>query len=149
MPGYHLAQLNVARLLQPIDHPATQGFVDGLDPINAAAEASPGFVWRLQSESGSATDIRVDADEFLLVNLSVWESKAALRAFVYRGDHLGYVKRRSEWFELSSQPYMVMWWIAIGHVPTTDEAIGRLTALRDAGPTPFAFTLGKVFDPPS
>ena len=54
-PHYHVAQVNVARVLAPLDSPALRGFVEGLEPINALADRSPGFVWRLQTEAGDAT----------------------------------------------------------------------------------------------
>jgi hypothetical protein len=97
-PGSHLAQVNVARLREALDRPSMQGFVDGLDPINALADASPGFVWRLQTDDGDATSLRVFDDQMMIVNMSVWTSVEALRAFVYASEHAGYLRRRSDWF---------------------------------------------------
>ncbi|MDH3740809.1 MAG: DUF3291 domain-containing protein, partial [Hyphomicrobiales bacterium] len=51
----HLAQLNVGTMLYPQDDPRMAGFMDNLDRVNAIADRAPGFVWRLQDESGNAT----------------------------------------------------------------------------------------------
>lgn len=67
----HLAQLNIARMRAPLDDPIMSGFVDQLDHINSVAEQSPGFVWRLQTETGDATAIRIFDDDHILVNMSV------------------------------------------------------------------------------
>jgi hypothetical protein len=98
MTQWHLAQLNVARLRHPIDAPETSEFVANLDPINALAEASPGFVWRLQDDSGNATSIHPTPDPMFIVNLSVWASIAALEDFVRRSAHAALLRRRREWF---------------------------------------------------
>lgn len=84
MSKYHLAQINIARTLAPIGDPLMAEFVAQLPPINALADESPGFVWRLQSESGDATSIKVYDDDFIIVNLTVWESVDALREYVYK-----------------------------------------------------------------
>lgn len=138
---YHLAQLNIARLVHPLDHPSIAPFRDALDSINALAEASPGFVWRLQSESGNATDVSHpwSADPFILVNLSVWRSIEDLKAYVYHSDHRGFLGRRTEWFERPTEPHYVLWWIPAGHVPTVAEAAERLERYRQEGPTAEAF----------
>ena len=144
MSDRQLAQVNVARLLAPIDSPLTQGFVDGLEAINAVADDAPGFVWRLQTEQGDATSVRISDDDMLLVNLSVWASVEALKTFVFRSDHRHYRARRDEWFERSRQPYVALWWVPVGHIPTVTEAGERLGQLRADGPTRFAFTLDQV-----
>src|SRR5437660_6005004 len=136
---YHLAQLNIGILRGPLDSPIVAGFVAALDPINALADASPGFVWRLQTEDGNATAIRPFDDDQMIVNLSVWESIDALAAFVYRSDHVSVMRRRREWFE-RIRVFMVLWWVPVGHEPPVDEALARLDHLRDHGPTPHAFT---------
>ena len=144
---HHLAQLNVARLLAPIDAPQLADFVARLEPVNALAEATPGFVWRLQTEDGDATAIRAFDDEMILVNMSVWESIDALAEFVYRSDHVDVMRRRREWFEHDAQPYLVLWWIPAGTTPTVEEARARLEHLRELGPTPHAFTFRQPFPP--
>ena len=145
---YQLAQLNIARLLAPIDSPVLADFVAQLDEINALAERTPGFVWRLQTEDGNATAIRPYEDPEIAINMSVWENAEALHAFVYRSDHMGVMRRRREWFEHAVEAYMVLWWIPAGHIPTVAEAIERLELLRAKGPSPEAFTFRQRFPPP-
>ena len=100
MTNYHLAEINIGRLRAPVDDPMIADFVANLDRINALAEGSPGFVWRLTGEGNNATDIQPDpSDPLMAINMSVWESAAALGAFVYRSDHQGVMRRRKEWFE--------------------------------------------------
>jgi hypothetical protein len=142
--GHHLAQVNVARLLAPVDSPRIADFVAALAPINALAEQSPGFVWRLQDDGGDATSIRVFDDEMIMINLSVWESTDALKEFVYRTDHRDYFRRRAEWFEPMDRPYAALWWVPPGHRPTTTEAVARLERLRSDGPTEQAFTFSTL-----
>jgi heme-degrading monooxygenase HmoA len=149
MTEWHLAQLNNGRLRQPIDHPDSAGFADGLDHINALAEAAPGFVWRLQDETGNATHIETpDDDPAHIVNISVWESVEALRDFTYAGNHVGYMRERLEWFEPRDGPHLVLWWIETGHEPTVEEGYDRLTHLIENGPTREAFTFMLTFPPP-
>ena len=146
---WHLAQLNIGRLRAPIDDPALADFVANLDPINALADATPGFVWRLQTEEGNATAIRPFADdELMAINMSVWESMEALADYVYRSAHTAFLRRRSEWFERLRDVYLVLWWIPVGTLPTVDEAVARLDHLRTYGPTPEAFTFREPFPHP-
>jgi hypothetical protein len=149
--SFHLAQLNIGRLVHPVDDPRIQGFLDGLDPINALAERSPGFVWRLQTESGNATDVHHpwSKDPFMLVNMSVWERPEDLREYVYRSGHIDYLQRRAEWFEKPSLPHYVLWWVPAGHIPTLGEARDRLEHYRRHGSTPHAFWFGNLFPAPS
>jgi hypothetical protein len=148
MPTPQLAQLNVARLLAPLDSPQLQGFVARLEAINALAEAAPGFVWRFQTPAGDATGVRPYADDRILVNFSVWESVEALHQFVFRTLHAEVMRQRREWFERMSEPYTVLWWVPFGHRPTIEEAVARLDELRQHGPTPVAFTFQERFGPP-
>ena len=147
MGSHHLAQLNVARFKLPLDDPAMAGFVEALDPLNAIADAAPGFVWRLQTEEGNATSIHAFEDDLMLVNMSVWESIEALAGYVYGRDHVAVMRRRREWAQRMADAYMVLWWIPAGSVPTIDEAKERLEHLREHGPTPRAFTFKKQFSP--
>ena len=140
MAGLHLAQLNIARLRAPLDSPELADFVAALDPVNALADAAPGFVWRLQTDDGDATSIRAFDDDMLIVNMSVWESLDALRAYVYGSEHRAVMARRRQWFERMAEAYVVLWWVPAGHVPTVEEAKERLEALRREGPTADAFT---------
>ena len=145
MPAYHLAQINIARMLAPITDPVMAEFVAQLPPINALAEQSPGFVWRLQSEDGDATSIRVYDDEFIIVNLTVWESVEALRQYVYKSAHSGVLRDRKRWFEKFDGPYYALWWVTAGHLPDPQEGKGRLEYLREHGDTAYAFSFKKVF----
>jgi hypothetical protein len=143
----HLAQINVARLLRPLDHPGTADFVAALAPVNAIADAAPGFVWRLQTEDGDATAIRVLDDDLVIVNLTVWESLEALRAFVFDGRHLEVLRRRRDWFERRPGPASVLWWIPPGTLPTPQEGLRRLALLAEHGATPEAFDFAHPFEP--
>lgn len=145
--SHHLAQLNVGRLRGPVDSPIVAEFMEALDPINALADTSPGFVWRFQTEEGNATAERPFDDDTILVNFSTWESIDALADFVYRTAHAGYLRRRREWFERFDDVFSVLWWVPAGHRPDVEEALARLDLLRQHGPTPRAFTFRARFDP--
>jgi hypothetical protein len=147
MSDFHVAQLNIGRIKGPIDSPIMADFVALLDPVNAVADASPGFVWRLQTEEGNATAVRPYEDESIAVNMSVWESIDDLAAFVYRSGHVDVMRRRREWFE-RMQVFMVLWWVPAGHLPSVAEAQERLEHLRLHGPTPHAFTFKARFPSP-
>jgi hypothetical protein len=144
---FYLSQLNVGRLLHPLDHPNIAEFVQGLDSINELADTSKGFIWRLKTESGNATDVQHpwSADPFMLVNMSVWETPEDLKDFVYRSGHLDYYLKRAEWFEKPSQAHYVLWWVPAGHIPSLVEAQQRLEHYRQHGATPYAFWFGKLF----
>jgi hypothetical protein len=146
--GYHLSQLNIARLLAPLDSSQLAPFVAALEPINALADGAPGFVWRLQTEDGDATAIRAFDDDMLIVNISVWQSVEALADFVYRSDHLAVMRRRREFFERMAEAFMVLWWVPAGHRPSVEEAKGRLALLRRGGPSSEAFTFRSPFPAP-
>jgi hypothetical protein len=145
--GFHLAQLNVGRLLAPIDDPRIKDFADNLDRINALAEGEPGFVWRLKGEGNNASDLNPFPDASLAVNMSVWTGLDPLAAFVYRTAHRDIMRRRKEWFE-KMQTYLVLWWVPAGHVPSADEAWARLGHLDTHGPSERAFTFRHPFPAP-
>ncbi|MGI9607115.1 MAG: redox-sensitive transcriptional activator SoxR [Acidimicrobiales bacterium] len=146
---WHLAQINIGRLKHPVDDPRVGEFMENLDPINALAEQSPGFIWRLQDESGNATAIRAFDDELILPNMSVWESIEALKEYVFKSDHARFVRRRREWFlPMDDMPVLTMWWVPAGHTPTLEEAKGRIDHLAANGPTDKAFSFHPTFDPP-
>jgi uncharacterized protein DUF3291 len=142
----HIAEVNIGLPLRPPDSPLLAEFMAALDPINALADESPGFVWRLQTEDGDATAIRAFDDDRLLINMSVWESIDALAEFVYRSRHVDVMRRRREWFERISM-YMALWWVPAGHIPSLEEAKERLAHLQEHGPTPYAFTFKARFLP--
>jgi hypothetical protein len=144
---FQLAQVNIARGVGPTDSPEMAEFMTALDPINALAEASPGFVWRLQDEDGNATAIRPYEDDTIMINLSVWESIDDLFAFVYKTRHVDYFRRRREWFERFPSTHLALWWVPAGTIPTPIEAKERIDHLEANGPTPYAFTLKKRFEP--
>lgn len=146
---WHIAQLNVATALHGPADERMQGFYSQLDEINALAECSPGFVWRLKSDSGNATDIQVTDDPLLLVNMSVWESVDALFEFAYRSDHRRVFADRRHWFAKPEGPYQVLWWVEAGHEPSVEEALERLERLRRDGPSANAFSFQQRFDPVS
>jgi hypothetical protein len=146
MSRFHLAQINVARALAPLDDPQLAGFVARLDDINALADASPGFVWRLQSDSGNATDIKVSEDPNIIVNMSVWEGLDSLFAYVYRSDHLQVMSQRRQWFEKPAGAFMALWWLPAGTLPSVEEGIERIALLERSGATPEAFTFKQPFD---
>jgi len=145
---YHLAQINIGRLVAPLDDPRIAGFVAQLDPINALAEQSPGFVWRLKSDSGNATDIAYNDDPFVIVNMSVWESVDALRNYVYRSQHRNVLKDRAKWFEKMDKPHYCLWWITAGHIPTVAEGRERLEHYQLHGATAYSFWFQKLFPEP-
>lgn len=145
---WHIAQINVGTMLYAGDDPRMSGFMNRLDEINALADESPGFVWRLQSESGNATDIDAGRGPNFIVNMSVWESVEALFDFVYRTGHRGVMVRRRQWFERPNGPYQVLWWVPGGHTPTVDEGLARLEHLQKNGPSRHAFTFQSTYPPP-
>ena len=149
MKRYNLAQVNIGRLRAPVDDPLIEGFKSQLDPINALADSSPGFVWRLQTEDGNATAIRPYADDALMaINMSVWVSIESLQQFVYKSGHVAPLRDRKHWFEPMEGPILALWWVPAGHKPTVAEALERLEHLKKSGPSPYAFTFRKPFQAP-
>jgi uncharacterized protein DUF3291 len=144
-PLHQLAQVNVARLLEPLDSPRLADFVAALDPINALADASPGFVWRLQTEDGDATSIRAFDDDLIIVNMSVWETLESLGDFVYRSAHTSVMRSRREWFEHMKKAYSALWWVRAGEIPMVSDAVARLEHLRSHGAPSHAFTFRRPF----
>ncbi|MFC5828593.1 DUF3291 domain-containing protein [Nonomuraea insulae] len=143
----HLAELNIAHMRAPIDSPELAEFVAQLEPINALADAAPGFVWRLkESEADPTATIIHDYGDHLLITFSVWESLESLWNYVYRTPHLDVLRRRREWFLRMAEPYMVMWWIPEGHIPSLAEGMRRLERLKAEGPSPEAFTYKNTYD---
>ena len=135
----HLAELNVGRLLASIDDPKIADFKNALDAVNALAERSPGFVWRMTGEGNDATDIHLSDDGLMISNLSVWESVEALKHFVRNTVHNKFVARRAEWFEAPVKQHFVMWRVEVGHIPTLNEALDRLAHLEAYGDSDHAF----------
>jgi hypothetical protein len=146
---YQLAQINIARMRAALDDPMIGDFVANLKPINELAEASPGFVWRFQTEEGDATAVRPYDDDRIIINLSVWDNPDSLRAFVYQSAHSSVMKRRREWFERLTDVYVALWWVLRDHRPTIVEAVERLEYLKRHGPSAVAFTFKDVLPPPA
>jgi len=147
MSVHELAQLNIATMNEPLESPGMADFVANLDRVNALAESSPGFVWRLQTEEGDATAVRPLGDD-VLVNMSVWRDVESLNQYVYGSAHVEIMRRRKEWFQRMKDAYVVLWWVSKGHRPTVQEAIAKLERLRQAGPTEAAFTFRRAFPAP-
>jgi Domain of unknown function (DUF3291) len=146
-PVFHLAQVNIGRALGEMTDPVMAEFVANLPAINALADGSPGFVWRLQTEDGDATAVRPYPDNRILINLSVWTGVAALKNFVYRSPHAAVMRRRREWFERFERIYVALWWVPAGHRPSVAEAVERLAHLEQHGPTGYAFSFAEPFGP--
>ena len=138
-PGQYLAQLNVARAVDDLASQRMAHFVSALDVVNAVAERSPGFVWRLKGEGSSAIDIKVTDDARFIVNMSVWETPAHLEHFVWNTIHKRVYAKKAKWFEAMATPHFVMWWVGRAHRPTPEEAMARLAHLTANGPTAHAF----------
>ncbi len=147
--NYHLAQLNIARFLKPVEHPDNSDFVNNLDRVNAVAESQPGFVWRLIGDGNDALDIQAFDDPNIVVNMSVWTDIESLANFVYRNeDHLAIMRRRREWFE-KMKFHLVLWWVETNHIPSLFEAKERLSSLIANGPCERSFTFRRPYPPPS
>ena len=147
MSDYHLAQLNTATLKEPLESPSMAEFVANLDRINALAENSPDFIWRLKDEAGDATAMR-PFGENILVNMSVWKDVEALHAYAFRSAHVEVLRKRRDWFERMTEAYAVLWWVPRGHQPSVAEAAERLTHLKKFGATPHAFSFREAFPAP-
>lgn len=145
MTTYHLAQINIATMLAPLESEQMSGFVNRLNEINALAEKSAGFVWRLQTDEGDATAIRVFDDETIIVNMSVWESIDALHKFTYASDHVEVFRKRRDWFHKMTKPVMALWWIPVGTFPTAEDGQAKLEYIAQHGVTPLAFTFKQQF----
>jgi uncharacterized protein DUF3291 len=141
----HLAQVNIARMRAPLDTVEMSGFVARIDELNALADASAGFVWRLQTDAGNTTYLRPYDDDRILFNMSVWQSLEHLKEFVFKSAHASVMRRRAEWFEKLIETYVALWWVPEGRQPSVDEAKARLAHLAANGPSPEAFTFKTPF----
>ncbi len=145
---YQIAQVNIGRMLAPLEDPIMAEFVASLGEINALADSSPGFVWRFQTEEGDATAIRPYDDDRIIVNFSVWETVEDLKTYVYQSAHAQVMRRRRQWFEKFEGMYMALWWVEAGHLPSVSEAKERLEDLSRHGESERAFTFRRLFGPP-
>ena len=144
MSQFHLAQVNIAKRLAPMDDPIMQDFVSNLDRINAIADRSEGFIWRLKDEDKDLGALVFQDDE-LLINMSVWENLESLFSYTYNSDHIEIFKRKKEWFRKMKMVHMTFWYVPIGIEPTFQDAKSRLDYLNKYGETPFAFTFKNKF----
>jgi hypothetical protein len=145
---HQLAQINIGRMLAPLDDPIMADFVANLDPINALADTSPGFAWRFQTPEGNATAERPYDDDRIIVNFSVWADAESLRQYVYQSAHAAIMRRRREWFERMTDMFIALWWVPAGHRPSIAEAVERLEHLRRHGSSPYAFTFRDIHPAP-
>lgn len=141
-----LAQANLAWMRYPLDDPRMDDMRDEIDRINALGDTSPGFIWRFQTPTGDATEVRVLDDPRVLFNLTIWRSVDDLRRYVYRTEHAAFLRRRKEWFLPPERPPVAMWWVQNGTRPTVDESMARLEQLWRDGPSPHAFPLSAPYD---
>ena len=140
--GVHVAQINIGTMVAATDDPRVKEFMDALEHVNAIADAAPGFVWRLQTDSGNATEIQIFPNPLTLVNMSVWESVDALKAYVYRSEHMEFFLRRAAWFEHDAKR-VALWHVPAGTIPVLDEAVRRVDFLERNGASPYAFGFVK------
>jgi hypothetical protein len=152
--AYQLAQVNIARLLAPIDSEQLADFVEALDSVNASAEGAPGFIWRLKTEEGNATSVEgfewdLHGSAGIIINMSVWDSVQSLSDWVFGPFHRAVLVQRRKWFERVSEATTALWWVTQGHQPTVLDAESRVLHLRQHGPTPTAFTFKEGFAPPT
>ncbi len=140
----HLAELNIGKFKYPTSDPRMAEFMSNLDRVNAIAERSPGFVWRLKGDNNNATDFRVGDD--MAVNLSVWEDARSLEDYVFKTVHVQFYKKREAWFDLMEKPHFVLWWVPDGHRPALDEAYARLKRYEAEGASEDAFGWAEIMD---
>lgn len=148
MTNYHLAQINGGRLHAPIDDPRIAESAHALGAINAIPDESPGFAWRLQTDKGNTIGIQPTDDPLFLINMSTWETADALFQYVYRSDHVDFMRKRSDWFRGLAEPYMSLWWVRAGEVPTPQESLSCLNRFRRADPSEHPFSFRNQHPPP-
>ncbi|GCE13216.1 DUF3291 domain-containing protein [Tengunoibacter tsumagoiensis] len=148
---YYLAEVNISRVLAPLNDPQLADFVTKLEEVHQYAEHSPGFVWRYRSPKNANSVRTTPFDDVLIqLNMSVWRSREALLEFIYspQGLHHQVMKERQRWFAHIDGPFIALWWIPQGHLPTIEEAKERLAYLRMHGETPYAFSFRHFFPAP-
>lgn len=145
--GWHIAQINIAKFRVPRGSPVNAEFEAALDQVNALAEASPGFVWRMIGE-GENADGSMFGDPDVTINMTVWESVDQLAAFVYRNlTHRAVMRRRAEWF-VELPAYLALWWLPAGTMPSLREGKSRLDLMEQRGPSSEAFDFKMLFPSP-
>lgn len=145
---YLLAEINIAKMIGvSIEDPVMKEFVDNLDRVNALAEKSEGFIWRLKDDSNNASSFNPYDDVQTIINVSVWENVASLEAFTYKTFHSDFLKRRKEWFTKYGSAHYALWWIQETDEVTLEEAVARLDYLQKNGPSTRAFSFTQRFSP--
>ncbi|MEM8579956.1 MAG: DUF3291 domain-containing protein [Pseudomonadota bacterium] len=140
--GYHLAQLNIGRLLADTDDPRVREFMDAIDMVNGLGKRMPGFVWMMEGSGAPGTgntEAKLEGDPRFVSNLTVWEDVESLEKFVWGTIHKRFYERRRDWFEVLGEMHFVMWWVKAGDVPTLEEALDRLEHLKTHGDSDHAF----------
>ena len=140
MSKSNLAQINIAKAKTDLDSVLMREFVGNLEPVNALADNSPGFVWRLQDDSGDATSIQLFDDPLIIINMSVWQDIQSLKDFMFKTHHLEFLQRKDEWFNKLAEANHAMWFVQPGHIPSVEEGKQRLFHLRENGESEYAFT---------
>ena len=143
--GYHLAELNIGRLVADTDDARVAKFMGALDTVNGIGKRSPGFVWMMEGsgEPGTGnTETKIGGDPRFIANLTLWTDVESLENFVWKTVHAQFYRRRLEWFEAMGERDFVMWWVPEGQRPTLDEGLARLATLRAVGPGEDAFDWG-------
>jgi len=145
MTTYHLAQVNIALPLAPLDSEQLHGFVSRIEEINDLAEKTTGFIWRLKGEGDNALALQVFEDNRMIINMSVWENFDALYNYTYYSDHVQVYRQKGGWMEKLAYAHMCLWWIPAGHTPTPQEGRARLEYLHQHGVTPYVFSFKNRF----
>jgi Domain of unknown function (DUF3291) len=138
-----IAQLNIAKMLAPIESELMSDFVAQLAEVNALAESSDGFIWRLVGDGiDDATGLRPFPDDLMyIVNMSVWKDGDSLFRFVYENPrHREVMMQRKKWFEKMEKMHLVLWHIEEGQQPTLDDAKLRIEHYWEHGESDFAFS---------
>ncbi|MFT5258371.1 MAG: hypothetical protein ACI9J2_000741 [Saprospiraceae bacterium] len=148
MRNYHLSQINIALAHDSMESETMSSFVERLDEINALADQSPGFIWRLQTDEGDATAIVAFEDPLIIVNMSVWKNMEVLQNYVYKSIHVDLLRNKRAWFSKMKNAHQVLWWVPEGHTPSVEEGKERLTLLNTNGPNKEAFTFAQSYSEP-
>ena len=144
MNNFNLAQVNIAKRLAPMDDPIMQDFVNNVEKINAIADVSDGFIWRMQDEDKDL-GVAVFKDDSILINISVWKDLESLFNYTYNSGHIEVFKRKKEWFSKIKMMHMAFWYVPEGYEPTFQDAKNRLDYLNNHGDTPYAFSFKSKF----
>lgn len=133
----HLAEFNFGTLAYPWDDPRVAGFQNAIAQVNAIAERSPRFVWRLSDDEMEATQEDPEgplADRPNTAStLSVWEDAGSLYRFVTKTLHARIMRGAPDWFVPGDSGFLVCWWVPAGTRPTVAEGMARWHRLQNEG----------------